>query len=40
MSEGVTGKYAAILKNYLRGIMYGKEDHEWGLVVNEPQSDA
>ena len=33
MSEGMTGKYAAFLKPYLRGIMYGREDHEWGLVV-------
>lgn len=35
MSEGVTGKYAAILKTYLTNIMYGREDHEWGVVVNE-----
>ncbi len=40
MSEGVTGKYAAILKTYLTNIMFGKENHEWGSVVNERQGDA
>lgn len=40
MSEGVTGKYAAILKAHLTNIMYGKEDHEWGVVINERQLDA
>ncbi|CAD6582334.1 MAG: hypothetical protein ASARMPREDX12_000910 [Alectoria sarmentosa] len=40
MSEGVTGKYAAILKTHLANIMYGREDHEWGVVVNERQFDA
>ena len=40
MSEGVTGKYAALLKNSLTDIMYGREDHEWGVVVNEKQLDA
>lgn len=40
MSEGVTGKYAAILKTHLANIMYGREDHEWGVVVNERQVDA
>ena len=40
MSEGVTGKYAAMLKKYLTNIMYGKENHEWGLVVDEQQRHA
>ena len=40
MYEGVTGKYAAILKTYLTDIMCGKEDHEWGVVVSERQLDA
>ena len=40
MSEGVTGKYAAILKTHLRDVMYGREDHQWGLVVNESQWSA
>lgn len=40
MSEGVTGKYAAILKTHVANIMYGREDHEWGVVVNERQFDA
>ena len=40
MSEGVTGKYAAILKTCLTNIMYGREIHEWGIVVNERQLDV
>lgn len=40
MSDGATGKYAAILKTYLTNIMYGREDHEWGVVVNERQFNA
>lgn len=35
MSEVVTGKYTAILKKNLANIMYGREDHEWGVVINE-----
>lgn len=37
MSEGVPNKYAARLKT---DIMYGQEDHQWGLVLNERQRDA
>lgn len=40
MSEGATGKYAAILKTHLTNIMYGREDHEWGVVIKERQLDA
>lgn len=40
MSEGETGRYAAILKTWLKNIMYGKETHEWGIVVKEKQLDA
>ena len=40
MSEGVAGKYATVLKTYLTNIMYGREDHEWSVVVNERQLDA
>ena len=40
MSEGVTGKYTAILKKHLANIMYGREEHEWGIVVNERRLDS
>lgn len=39
MSEGAIGKYANILKTKLKNIMYGKEQHEWGVVVDERQLD-
>ncbi|KZF25656.1 branched-chain amino acid aminotransferase II [Xylona heveae TC161] len=35
LAAGTTGHYAALLKNWLRNIMYGKERHEWGVVVEE-----
>lgn len=35
MSQGNTGQYAGLLKSWLRGIMYGKEKHEWGLIVED-----
>lgn len=40
LSEGGSGKYAALLKMWLRSIMYGKEEHEWGVVVDETPLDA
>ena len=39
MSEGEAGKYATIVKTWLKNIMYGKEGHEWGVIVNERQMD-
>ncbi|MCJ1379073.1 hypothetical protein MMC17_002173 [Xylographa soralifera] len=35
LETGVSGKYAALIKNWLQNIMYGKEDHPWGVVVEE-----
>jgi len=35
MVRGSTGEYAALLKSWLKNIMYGKEEHEWGVVVEE-----
>jgi branched-chain amino acid aminotransferase len=32
------GQYASMIKNWLKGIMYGKERHEWGYVVEEEAS--
>ena len=29
------GRYAGLIKGWLKGIMYGKERHEWGYVVDE-----
>ena len=34
-NSGTTGFYAMILKTWLKDIMYGKEQHEWGVVVPE-----
>ena len=35
LEDGVTGKYAASLKKWLKDIMYGNEQHPWGVVVEE-----
>ncbi|KAH7125105.1 branched-chain-amino-acid aminotransferase-like protein [Dendryphion nanum] len=33
--EGDGGRYTRVLKKWLRGIMWGEEEHEWGVVVEE-----
>lgn len=35
MARGNSGQYAALIKSWLSNIMYGKEQHEWGVVVEE-----
>lgn len=35
MKEGDTGAYARLIKSWLVNIMYGKEEHEWGIVVKD-----
>ena len=35
LEEGVSGKYAALIKSWLKNIMYGREEHPWGVVVEE-----
>jgi len=35
LDAGVSGKYAALIKTWLKDIMYGREYHEWGVVVEE-----
>lgn len=35
MSKGDTGAYAEQFKTWLADIMYGNEEHEWGVVVDE-----
>ncbi len=37
MARGDSGEYAALFKSWLVNIMYGKEQHEWGVVVEEEQ---
>lgn len=37
-AEGESGDYAKCLKGWLSGIMYGKEGHEWGVVVDEVEA--
>ncbi|KAF4556809.1 Amino-transferase class IV-like protein 2 [Elsinoe fawcettii] len=37
LAEGKTGKYARMLRGWLSDIMYGNEQHEWGVVVNGKQ---
>ncbi|TKA70825.1 hypothetical protein B0A49_07693 [Cryomyces minteri] len=34
-ADGKSGPYAKCLKGWLQGIMYGRETHEWGVVVDE-----
>lgn len=33
MEQGTTGKYAALFRGWLEDIMYGRTQHEWGVVV-------
>ncbi len=35
IANGISGIYTAVLKTWLRNIMYGKERHDWGVVVVE-----
>ncbi|OCL02848.1 D-aminoacid aminotransferase-like PLP-dependent enzyme, partial [Glonium stellatum] len=35
MTEGDSGPYTKALKTWLGNIMWGKEQHEWGYVVDE-----
>jgi branched-chain amino acid aminotransferase len=35
MNQGDSGDYAALIKSWLMNIMYGREEHEWGVVVEE-----
>jgi branched-chain amino acid aminotransferase len=38
--KGDLGKYTAIIKTWLHDIMYGQEQHEWGVIVEERQLNA
>jgi branched-chain amino acid aminotransferase len=35
--KGDTGQYTAKLKGWLKDIMYGNEQHPWGVVVAEKE---
>lgn len=35
LSKGESGEYALHLKTWLKDIMYGKEEHEWGVIIDE-----
>ncbi|CAG8949813.1 hypothetical protein HYFRA_00004137 [Hymenoscyphus fraxineus] len=37
MARGDSGAYAHLIKTWLMNIMYGKEDHEWGVVIDEKE---
>jgi branched-chain amino acid aminotransferase len=32
-----SGEYAALIKGWLMNIMYGKEQHKWGVIIKEEQ---
>ncbi|KAI9801737.1 MAG: hypothetical protein M1825_003109 [Sarcosagium campestre] len=35
LDQGTTGRYASLMKTWLSNIMFGKETHAWGSVVEE-----
>ena len=35
MGDSTSGYYAALLKKWLKDIMYGNVQHEWGAVIDE-----
>ncbi|KAF2471769.1 D-aminoacid aminotransferase-like PLP-dependent enzyme [Lindgomyces ingoldianus] len=35
MKEGEGGAYTRVIKSWLKGIMWGNEEHEWGYVIDE-----
>jgi branched-chain amino acid aminotransferase len=35
MALGNSGIYASTIKSWLVDIMYGKEKHEWGVLIEE-----
>lgn len=37
MGTGESGPYTAKLKGWLKDIMYGNEQHKWGVVVPEKE---
>ena len=39
LSDGTMGTYARVLKTWLKDIMYGKEPHVWGTIMEEDEDD-
>lgn len=37
MGDGTSGYYASLLKSWLKDIMYGNVQHEWGVVIDEEE---
>jgi branched-chain amino acid aminotransferase len=37
MVRGKSGDYAAVIKNWLMDIMYGREQHIWGVIIEEKE---
>lgn len=35
LAAGETGVYAGLVKSWMMDIMYGAQDHEWGVVIDE-----
>lgn len=35
MAAGVSGVYTALLKDWLKSIIYGNEQHEWGVIIED-----
>ncbi|KAI9054137.1 hypothetical protein LZ554_001308 [Drepanopeziza brunnea f. sp. 'monogermtubi'] len=40
MGSGESGEYTSLIKTWLFNIMYGREEHEWGVVVEEEKQTA
>ncbi|KAK2625269.1 hypothetical protein QTJ16_005638 [Diplocarpon rosae] len=40
MGNGESGEYTSLIKSWLFNIMYGKETHEWGVVVEEEEEQS
>ena len=37
MGKGDSGQYTARIKGWMTDIMYGNEQHPWGVVVDEQE---
>lgn len=34
-ASGIGGKYTLLLKGWLSDIMYGRQEHDWAVVIDE-----
>lgn len=37
MGKGGAGQYTSKIKSWISGIMYGNEQHPWGVVIEEKE---